>query len=88
MILSAYGITEGLIYGMLVIIGAYLLGEMLFIVLFGKQNLFFGKDLRTFFYIVLAGVLYFGLDPACLLYYYLIISLVHVTGFFLPKYRA
>jgi phosphatidylglycerophosphate synthase len=88
MILLVYSTPLNSIYLILGIIGIYLLGELLFIGLFRKQNLFFGKDLRTFFYIFLALVLYFGLDSLYLVYFYFIITTIHVAGFFLPKYRT
>lgn len=87
MILSVYSIPSNIILILISIIGLYLFGELLFIMLFGKQNLFFGKDLRTAFYILLALVLFFRFDPTYLIYFYSIIALIHATGFFLPKYR-
>lgn len=88
MILSVYGMSVHISYILLGIIGAYLLGEFVFIVLFGKQNLFFGKDLRTAFYIFLAMVLFLQLNPVYLVYFYSIIAFIHVWGFFLTKYRT
>jgi len=67
----------------------YLILEFLFIFLFNKQNLFFWKDLRTFFYLVIF-ILYFTLwvEYAYLLVnYYLFALLIHNVWYFLPKYR-
>lgn len=88
MILTVYKIPSITIQILISIIWIYLLGEFLFILLFQKQNLFFWKDLRTVFYIFLAGVLYFGFDPITLIYFYSVIATIHVAGFFLPKYRT
>ncbi len=81
------GVNENLINLIIGIILIYLLLEYLFIFLFNKQNLFFWKDLRTFFYIFIFIVFYFELDFNYLFYYYFIILFIHNVWFFIKKCR-
>lgn len=81
-------VSLSLIYLIIWIILVYLVLEYLFIFLFNKQNLFFWKDLRTFFYILIFIVSFYSFKVEYLLYYYFIILLIHNAWFFIKKYKS
>lgn len=66
---------------------SYLLFEFIFIHFFNKQNLFFWKDLRTLFYIIIFLFYILDLNLIYLVYIYFIFFLFHNVWFFINKYR-
>lgn len=73
----------------LITVLVYLVLEFLFIILFNKQNLcLWWKESRTFFYILIWIITYFSLPFISLLYFYILILIIHNAWFFINKYRA
>ncbi len=71
-----------------VLILLYYIGEMIFIVRYDRQNLFYGKDLRTLLYAVILCVTLSRSPTWVIPAYYTFITLIHLYGFLLPSYRS
>ena len=86
-ILSKIWVAENTIYLLLGIIFLYLVFEFLFIALYKKQNLFFWKDLRTFFYLIIWLFYFLSVEIWYWVIIYFIFFLIHNVWFFIKKYR-
>lgn len=86
-ILSKIWVDTNIIYLLLWIIFLYLVFEFIFIALYKKQNLFFWKDLRTFFYLIVWLFFYFSINTVYLIFIYFIFFIIHNVWFFIKKYR-
>lgn len=88
LILSKFGISINFIYILCFLVFIYLLLEFLFIHIYNKQNLFYWKDFRTFFYILLFVLLFLEINFFLVLIIYLFILILHNVWFFIKKYTS
>ena len=88
LILNKIWIWENRIYSILAVVLIYLFFEFLVIKIYNIQNLFlWGKESRTFFYILILIVSYFKLNSVYLLYFYILIFIIHNVWFFITNYK-
>lgn len=59
----------------------YLASELAFIAKFDMQNLYFGKDLRTLFFVLLGASAVFAIPDTAYATYYAAIFLLHQSGY-------
>lgn len=82
LLLLKIGTQTWVIYALCSVILLYLLWEFLYIYLYKKQNLFFGKETRVAFYVLLFLIYIWGYSMMIGLYIYFVLFIIHNVWFF------